>query len=267
MDWSKAKNILILIFIVLNVFLLVYLGVYTKSSNVSKEAVISTLNVLKKNGIVIAPMCEIPKYNKKTPMLMLEGENSFVFSNDSSLDSNNSNTNDSNTNKNIDINKNMDFQKNIDIDNIKNAEKYSRAYLETQDIKISNFILDKYFKNSDKIVTLVFIEKYKGFLIFDNKISVSISENGIKNIASNIKKIKGFTKTPSVIMPAHQVLLKNFYNKKDITIKSIDIGFKGFNSEDYGQESKETYQGPAWRITTDEGMEIFLKAYDGEEID
>jgi regulatory protein YycI of two-component signal transduction system YycFG len=49
-DWSKAKNILILIFIVLNVFLLAYLGVYTKSSNISKEAVTSTLNVLKKMG-------------------------------------------------------------------------------------------------------------------------------------------------------------------------------------------------------------------------
>ncbi len=250
MDWSRAKNILILIFIVLNVFLLVYLGIYTKSSNVSKEAVISTLNILKKNGIVIAPMCEIPKYNKKTPMLMLESENSLVFSEDSSTDFGNLNQN-----------------KNIDLNSIKNVEKYSRDYLVNQGIKISNFMLDKYIKNLDETVTLVFIEKYKGFLIFDNKISVNISENGIQNITSNVKKIKGFTKTPSVIMPAHQVLLKNFYSKKDIIIKSIDIGFKGFDGGDDEQESKEAFQGPAWRITTDEGKEIFLKAYDGEETD
>ena len=103
--------------------------------------------------------------------------------------------------------------------------------------------------------------------MYDNKISVNISENGIKNITLNIKKIKGFTKTPSVIMPAHQVLLKYFYSKKDITIKSIDIGFKGFDGGDDEQESKETFQGPAWRITTDDGRKIFLKAYNGEEID
>jgi len=255
-DWSKAKNILILIFIVLNVFLLAYLGVYTKSSNISKEAVTSTLNVLKKNGIVIDPMCVMPKYNKKTPMLVLESENNLVFSEDSSTDFGNLNQN-----------KNIDADKNIDLNSIKNIEKYSRDYLATLGIKISNFILDEYAKNSNETVTLVFIEKYKGFFVYDNKISVNISENGIKNITLNIKKIKGFTKTPSVNMPAHQVLLKYFYSKKDITIKSIDIGFKGFDGGDDEQESKETFQGPAWRITTDDGRKIFLKAYNGEEID
>ena len=124
MDWSKAKNILILIFIVLNVFLLAYLGVYTKSSNISKEAVTSTLNVLKKNGIVIDPRCVMPKYNKKTPMLVLESENNLVFSEDSSTDFGNLNQN-----------KNIDADKNIDLNSIKNIEKYSRDYLATLGIK------------------------------------------------------------------------------------------------------------------------------------
>ena len=250
MDWSKAKNILILIFIVLNVFLLAYSGIYTKNSNISKEALISTLNVLKKNGIVIDPMCNIPAYNKKIPMLMLESENNLTLTENSSFSYNDSNP-----------------AKYIDINNIKSIEKHSRDYLATLDKKISNFILDKYVKNPDETVTLVFTEKYKGFLVFDNKISVNVSKNGIENIASNIKKIKGFTKTPSVIMPAHQVLLKNFYNKKNMTIKSIDIGFKGFGSGEDEQESREAFQGPAWRITTDDEREIFLKAYDGEEIE
>jgi hypothetical protein len=189
-------------------------------------------------------------------MLVLESENNLVFSEDSSTDFGNLNQN-----------KNIDADKNIDLNSIKNIEKYSRDYLATLGIKISNFILDEYAKNSNETVTLVFIEKYKGFFVYDNKISVNISENGIKNITLNIKKIKGFTKTPSVIMPAHQVLLKYFYSKKDITIKSIDIGFKGFDGGDDEQESKETFQGPAWRITTDDGRKIFLKAYNGEEID
>lgn len=47
-----------------------------------------------------------------------------------------------------------------------------------------------------------------------NKISIDVYENCITKIMVNIKRIKGFTKTPLPILPAHHVILKNFYNKR-----------------------------------------------------
>lgn len=270
-------------FIILNAFLLVYLGIYTGSNNISKEAISSTINILKKSGVEVSSTCKIPTYNKRTPMLMLENGKNFALtgdrtisngdsgSNGSSGNSSNSGNSDDNGNKrnnsNNENNSNFKLHKNIEFSNMSSVEKYCRDYLNGLGIKTSNFILDKYIKNPDKTIALLFIEKYKGFFVFDNEISVNISKNGIINISQNIRKIKGFTTSPSIIMPAHQVLLKHFYNKKDITIKSIDIGFKGFDGGDDEQESKETFQGPAWRIVTNDGNVIFLKAYDGEVID
>jgi len=280
-EWSKAKNILIIIFVILNVFLLVYSGIYREKTNVSKEEVVTAINILKKNGVIIDPACEIPTYKKNTSMLVFEngninkqkiidklfgknyvelkqldekktiteGEKSLTFAEGCAFTYNNTNPSD-----------------NINISQEKGIERYLRDYLADMGINMSRYILDKYTKNKDNTVTLIFIEKYKNFLIYDNKISISIAKNGITNITLNIKKIKGFTKAPSPIMPAHQVLLKSFYNKKGVTIKFIDIGFKGFENEDNGQETKEIFQGPAWRITAADGREVFLKAYDGEEI-
>jgi regulatory protein YycI of two-component signal transduction system YycFG len=263
MDWSRAKSILILIFVLLNVYLLIYLGIYIKNSNITKEAVTNTLNILKKNGVVLDPTCTVPKYNKRTPMLILENEDGLAFSEEA-------------TSGIISLERNISgLNSDLDLNNTRNLEKHSRDYLLSRGIKVPNFILDRCFKNinnslqnssSDETVTLIFIEKFKNFLIFDNEISLIISKRGIQSAISTVKRIKGFTKTNSLIMPAHQVLLKKFYNEKDIVIKSIDIGFKGFDGGNEELESKETSQSPAWRITTGDGREIFLKAYDGEEI-
>jgi regulatory protein YycI of two-component signal transduction system YycFG len=239
MEWSKAKSILILVFIILNIFLFTYLNIYIKSGDVSKEVINTTFNILKDNGVNIDPDFKIPKYGNKIPMLILENES------------------------NIDFNESHLF----DPDNIKNIEKTLKKYLLTHSIKTLDLVLDEYKKNSDETFIFVFIEKYKDFFLYDNKIILNILEGGKNNIKSSIKKVKGFTKTPSEIMPAHQVLLKYFYNKKGVTIRSIDIGFKGFGIGEHDLENKETFQGPAWRIVIDDGRKIFLNAYNGEEIE
>ena len=74
MDWSKAKNILIIVFVVLNIFLLVYSSIYREKSTVSKEAVATVVNILGKNKVIIDAACEIPMYKKILPCLCLKME-------------------------------------------------------------------------------------------------------------------------------------------------------------------------------------------------
>ena len=86
MDWSKAKSIMITVFIILNIFLLVYSSIYRSQTNISNATFNNIINVLEKNGVTIEPSCKLPTYNKKTPMLVMENYNlnrkkvlSFLF--------------------------------------------------------------------------------------------------------------------------------------------------------------------------------------------
>ncbi len=315
MDWPKAKNILIFIFIILNIFLLVYKGVYGNSSAVTKEDVAIVLEILERNGVTVSDTCKIPLYNKNTSMLIFENNDvdrqkitekllnknytdiieQNVQQNQNNIISvenkrlifgeglaftyyNNINKIISNTNSGVEyygtnsedndhlneINAGSGIEDSIKVN--KNVEKQLRKYFSDMGINMTHFVLDRHIENLDNSETYVFIEKYKDFLIYENKISIDVYENCITKIMVNIKRIKGFTKTPLPILPAHHVILKNFYNKKDIVIKSIDIGFKGFKSEESELNPKEISQGPAWRIIINDGEEIFFKAYDGEQI-
>jgi len=142
-------------------------------------------------------------------------------------------------------------------------------------IDVSSFILDNITSNKDGSYTLVFIEKYKDYLVFDNRAKITVINGGIRFIDFSISKIDGFSKSSSPIMPAHLVILKNFYpladsgeDNSNIVISSIDIGFKGFNDKigENTQNTESTVQSPSWRIISKDGKEMYFKAYDGEEI-
>jgi len=318
-DWSKAKNIIITIFIILNVFLLIYTGIYKSQNNISKETVTSILNILENKGVKMEIGYKLPTYNKKTPMLVMENFNlnknnvsSFLFNNDFNISDklNKSYEADENEYKKsyVEGNKTLTFtgsgsfiyndldssikiksfgfdKNNITKDMIKSSDvlihflKDSKQYKQIlksfcelfshMNIEVSSFILDKIVVNDDDSYTAIFIETYNKYLVFDNRIRVTIFNDGLKSIDFSISKINGFAKSSSSIMPAHQVLLKNYYsviNDNNI-ITSVNIGFKGFNDKDEdGDDTKGIVQSPSWRVNMYDGSETYFKAYDGEEI-
>ena len=69
MEWSKAKSILIGVFVVLNLFLFVRLGSFLFEGGVSREALENTRKILESRGVSIAEGVNIPTYTKRTPML------------------------------------------------------------------------------------------------------------------------------------------------------------------------------------------------------
>jgi len=295
MDWSKAKNILILMFIILNIFLSVYLATYIKNLGESSQAVTAVINILKKNGVTIDPACRIPEYKKDTPMLIFENSGidrikvieklfgkDYIDSLDpdelAELNRTKTITDASKTvifkneftfsfNNDAEVN-NIDSAAVIDINKERETEKYLRNYFENMGINISRYITDKYIINND-MATIVFIEKYKGFLVYSNKISVNVDKNGIKSIDYCAREIKGFGKSKSPIIPAYQVILKGVYNERDIVIKSIDLGFKrnDTGSARSTPDSMEIGCIPVWRVVISDGREIFLEAYTGEVIE
>lgn len=307
MDCAKAKNILIIMFLILNIFLLIYSGMYKPQNINSNEVVISVLNILGKKGIKISEDYVLTTYSKKTPMLIIENyyinKNdvlSFLFGENEKFDLfdviNKSLENDK-ARSYVDGNKHLEFTGfgsfvymdqdasvriegfDLEKDSLQDKQilKGFRELFAYMNIDVSSFVLDSITANEDGSYTLFFTENYNDYLIFDNRAKITVFNGGLRSIDFSISKIEGFSKSTSAIMPAHLVLLKNFYSlssygqvNTDIIISSIEIGFKGFDDKidenTQNTETESTVQSPSWRVITKDGRVVYFKAYDGEEI-
>jgi regulatory protein YycI of two-component signal transduction system YycFG len=276
MDWSKAKTILIYIFIGLNIFLIVYMSMYKFDKNVSRETIANTRGILSQRGINLE--CAIPDYSSDTARLIYENGgldkaglvhklfNSPVESYD-------------NTEKNLEIaegSKKLIFKDEsffaytdekpsvqLDISDKDEIERYLREFLKNLGLHVSNYKVDWFSRNDDGSATFIFTEKYGKYLVFDNCIRAVVAENGITNLECSYSKVKGLSKELTKIMPAYKVLLKNFSTGEDLTIISIDFGFKGYEPEG---ETLQYSEAPAWRIRLKDGTSRYFKASDGDEI-
>ena len=277
MDWSRAKSILIAVFLTLNIILLSYISI-NKFGGDPGEVAADTLEILRSKNVAVA--CEIPLYESDTPRLVyedgkydrlkvahalmgdmpasaeeignseelvfsgkklsFEGENSFSFADRQPADV-------------------------IDILDSGKTERYLREMFEKMGFKESAYVLDGYFENTGGGVVFVFTEKYGGYLVFDNCITVLATQKGIAEMKYRHRGIKGFSQEMIKILPAYKILLKNFAGAGEkVAITGIDLGFKGLAVKPGMREYSE---GPAWRIRFGEGKSPrYFKASDGGEI-
>ena len=72
MNWSRAKTILIILFLCTNIFLLTTIILSSgRNSNVTEDIVASTVQILKENGVEISPDI-IPRKTRILPVIDLE---------------------------------------------------------------------------------------------------------------------------------------------------------------------------------------------------
>jgi regulatory protein YycI of two-component signal transduction system YycFG len=276
MDWSKAKSILIYIFIGLNVFLIVYMSMYKFDKGISRETVANTREILSQRGISLE--CAIPDYSSDTARLIYEngeldraGLVHKLFS--SSIEPHD------NMKKNLEIaegSKKLVFRDRnffaytdekpsgqLDMSDKDEMEKYLREFLKDLGLHISNYEVDWFSRNADEGATFVFTEKYGKYLVFDNYTRVMVTKNGITNLECRYSRVKGLSKELTKIMPAYKVLLKNFSTGEGLAIINIDFGFKGYEPEG---ETLQYSEAPAWRVRLKDGTSRYFKASDGDEI-
>lgn len=277
MDWSKAKNTLIIVFLILNICLFAAIMVNRLEQSVSAEALNNTIKILSARNIAV--QCEIPKYNARTPSLDYEsGKLNKLLIAEKLLGDGYSLFNDSKDEKYIKGSKTLYFKNHdtfiftdegpgmeLDLSSRRGLEKQLRNFFEGLGLDMSSYILDAYQKADDGTVRVRFTEKYRKFLVFDNYVDTKLTDEGIIFIECKYRKVKGFVNDRADIMPAHQVLLKNFMDDEDITITSIDIGFKGYET---GRDMKRSAEGPAWRVMVKEKKEpLYFRASDGKKIE
>lgn len=245
-------------------------------NNFSKDTIENVAIALKERGVSIE--CEIPKFNKDIGTMSYSTDEVFnkskmvtnilKISNMSLKEIQNFRMFENNGKKLVFIDSStMSFEDNksqykLNTSSNFEVEKYIKKMCEQFNLPVSNFYVDSVSKNSDSNMLYILKEKYRGMIIYDNYIEAVVSVRGIKFIKCRYRKIKEIASAKK-IMPAFQVLLKNFVGSNDIKIISIDIGFKEHIIE---TGIKELDDIPVWRVRTKDSGTKFFRAYNGELI-
>jgi hypothetical protein len=276
MDWKRAKSILILVFILLNIVLAVTLFNELKIDDISQQTIINTQKILMQNNIHIE--CPIPKYTgndytlkyeekaldekqkseilqillgdnytKEANYLYKKGSKSLEFYEESGFiftdDGNNSLVN-------------GDVKSDID--------KYLKGLFEKIGLPFNEFTHDGYYtdiKNEDNI-RISYKGQYKEYPVFDNYIDVEVRNLSIRSIKYHYRKPTSITiKKDVFVIPSYEILITEMTKYPEIDIIQVDMGFKGYTKND--KKTKTSYEGLAWRIKTTNGDEYYFNARNG----
>lgn len=278
MDSAKAKSIIIFILIFLNVFLFGSIGMYKLGEGVSRETLSNTREILNSRGMEL--QCQIPRYNKDTYSLVYEnGYFDRVKIAKNLLGNIDVNLNDLDDGRVLTYDsKALSFESNntlrytdsqpsdtVDISSIDKVKKYLKKITDGIGLQLSVYDIDLYSINEDGSITIEFVQTYKDFFVYDNYIKATVTKNGITEMKCSNKRVKGFSTGKAVkIMPAYQVLLKNFGKGDESVITNIDLGYKGIINME--KDMKESREVPVWRVKIQDGTKRYFTTGNGDEI-
>ncbi len=276
MDWSKAKNILIVMFIIINIFIMACICKYYLIEPTSLATIDNTKTILSNRNFIVN--CEIPLYNVKISTIFNREYNydrkriltGFLGDIDISNNYVQEEVKYFNGYKSLIFKKNSTFifenlkpNGYIDIKESSRIEGCIKGFLKKLDLPINQFHLDSITTNENGNITVIFYERYKTLNLFDNYIKTIISKDGVHFLEFRLTKIDEVI-TGRRSMPIYQVLLKNLVKSSEkIEINRIELGFKEYVMD---LETKQSSIVPVWRINFSNGSEKFFKSYSGEEI-
>jgi regulatory protein YycI of two-component signal transduction system YycFG len=278
MDWSRAKNILILIFILLNVFLSITIINEFRGSSVTKETISNARLALKERGVEVN--CSIPDYDGSVGTLTYK-KISFdqrrlvenIFGDRTNIDDLLVQEAIEKDGKELRFLDEYSFlYKNMEpgeiVSGLNNSDKilgYVEKILKGTGIPVLDYRIDSVEHGKKGVTTYVFRQKYRDVWIVENHITVNLSDKDLV-VMLRYQKVD-IIKNSKKVMPVYQVLLKNHEIIKDITINKIDLGFKNQKKDDGGRELDGI---PVWCIEIqDMGNKAkkYFNAYDGDEIE
>ena len=267
MDWSKTKTILIIVFLVLNIFMLVMLAFnsvnqpftndyvkyskdYLTAKNIEIKAVIP--RVSRNTGKVlystrkydIDALCRLI-FEKEIPLSESEGvleiaveEEMIILSEDE-----------------LNI-KDRIFGGELWFSDMKTFEDRLIKYLRNIGFNKSELLPAK-LSETDQEKEIIFDIKYKNLHVYDQQITARVNKEGLLTISAPAKVIKKENGTGQVIS-AYQILVMGGL-PSNIVVKNIDIGYRRISKGDL-------YGVPVWRIELDDGTALFYNGFTGEKL-
>jgi hypothetical protein len=264
MDWAKAKNILILMLLALNLLLAAIL-INRMAGGADRALYTSVTNIMCDRGVSVD--CEFPKKITDSSLLIYGDGARYV----------------ENCAKILVINGgsaariemlgreslkyfNPDPYEALSVVSATALDTALRKMFTEWGISLTGFITDFSAKTEDGGYYFKYIFAYAGNLVFDNNIDVTVNKDGgISGVTINYREIKSASNDNLMkVIPAYQVILKNYYVSGDV-ITSINIGFMGQNTA-RDNPFVESEEGAVWRVKLDDGSERFFEATYGDEI-
>jgi hypothetical protein len=271
MDVSKAKNVVIVLLLAFNIFLLVSSFVFQNSQGVSRETLENTRTILAQRGITLE--CEIPSKPG--------GANRLVYIK-SELDREDIAA--SMLGKDYEVSADgtgyyspaakIEF---IDADrfiytagtgggsagafSVKEAEEAAMKFMKEKGLLDGKYVQDQAVKNGDGSWTLDYIEAYGGSLLYDNCFSVTVNREAVSRLDYRKRRFKGFSNENIEQFEAYQALLAYFKEGNGIVITSIDSGYK--LEEPSMKEAESVELLPVWRVKI-KGMSepVYISSHD-----
>lgn len=281
MDWSKAKNILIIAFILSNLLLLyVFIGDRRVDETTVKDDFIEEVIVLLENkDIKLATQIpkDIPYLSALTVVYEktnMEKLNKDFFENTGTI--NNTKNYIGKINKDLEslvlmnrkliLYENHDEEKRYKDLNQKEAIRIAEEFLKNKGFNSLDTILT-YVREEEETYFLEYSKVYEDILVERAFTSFQIDERGVKRFERLWLNTKDIGKTDIYISTAPKSIL-GLLDKEEIygrTIEDISLCYyfdpeKHEYLEDLG-EAKEGKAVPAWRIEFDNGDKVFLDEY------
>ncbi len=273
MDWSRAKSVLIGIFLALNAFLFVYIRVFCLQPAVSADTLDNTIKILNSRGIKVN--CEIPATDFKYTSLEFDSNDysrveaaekllgtkilKEQIKNDQQLEHMGKIIKFKPNNELVYLN--VDPQGKVDLQDNRQIEKCARDFLKSLDLPVKEYATDRRIKYDDS-VKIRFYEKYKGFIVYDNWFEITVSEKGVTYMKYKYIKVRDVvSESGKSTVPIHSVLLRHF-NEEGQVITSIQQGFKKPVEK---EQVFIWYSEPYWKVRLENGQDRFFNALTGDE--
>ncbi|QZY55150.1 two-component system regulatory protein YycI [Crassaminicella profunda] len=262
MDWGKAKNILIIAFIITNVFLIYNiekdLFMESAASMVKEKNIKDVITILDEKNIKVE--AEVPRTILELPLLNVEYE----------------------TYDQKKLKEKFYVEDNHKIIKYENYDKkpYMKDLNEKEALREAENFITKYgFMRNDAIYWetkedgeqyhILFKQKYKKSFLENSYMRVTVSTSGVNKFERMWLKPLNTDKNKKEIIPATKALLKSMKDMEnlqgEIVIKNMDLGYwfdPSYISLTNSENIKSGTAVPAWRILLNDGQTIFISAYE-----
>lgn len=267
MDWAKAKNILIAVFLLLNIFLFSTI-VYTSSTlRFQSDYTRNAYEYLQSRDIQIDT--KIPDTTGQVGKMVYDRKNfdfsyltRYVFGNEVNQSISGDSILYSEGNEKIELVVDSLYIRDKLEDGLtlfSDSKTFSqKLYNYLDDIGYSRGKLSLQSQDeTDHGKQMVFVLKHKKGLLFNQTITATIDAEGFLNLSIPAWEVKR-TNDPSEIISAYQVLVMSGLPNGSI-LKSVDFGYRQI-------VAGELYDTPVWRVILSDGAIYFYNAYTGEEL-
>lgn len=269
MDWNRAKSIILILLIFLNIFLFINIIIVKKDFDLSGTYRANALKALTDSGIVIS--CSVPSGNKPVQRISFIEKDKNVYTemirNLMGIEEDDDIIreeyySDKKTLKFIDnkfIYTDDSGSVIVPAENRKKLDTALKKWIKKNRISNDSFVLDKLYREDDAVVA-EYVQLYRNVPVYDNRIVFRIKNKALTEVEGSCRIFYELrANKEDYVVSAEIVLLTNKDRIKG-EIVGIDLGY-------LLAQTDELYDTPVWRITLSAGEEILFNAFTGEWID